>query len=87
MTNEQLNKGNELKNQIIELRDSIQGFKRCIKNLDIGNEYSIKSNFLKVSFENTSCFVRSEELIDFLWKELKNLEEELIIKEQELKDL
>lgn len=87
MTNEQLNKGNELRSKIHELKESIQGFKRCIKNLDIGNEYLIQSNFLKVSFENTSCFVRSEELIDFLWKELKSLEETLIIKEQELKDL
>lgn len=87
MTEEQLNKGNELREEIRNLKTSISGFKKCIKNIDIGDGFDIKGKFVHISFERTDCLVRREKIIEFLWVEKESIENDLKEKEQELINL
>ncbi len=79
MTNEKLNKGNKLKNDLMDINSSISDITKVIKNIELNG---FRSKTIEVGIDNQRCRINTDSLIEYLNTEL-NTTKQLLEKQEE----
>ena len=86
MTNETLEKGNELSSKIHFKERSISDLKKILKYIDL-DDRGIDRNNVEFKIENGICSLPKEKVKEFLWGQLREQETNLEELNKELEEL
>ena len=86
MTQEQLNKGVDLKREISLLKQSQESIIKCLRELEL-EDYSFGCNETRLKLNSKECLINTPRLIEFLQNELEEVTVNVENKENEFKQI
>ncbi len=87
MTEIQLNKGNELTQELMNIKRSLSSLRKVLKEIELSGERNFGKTVIEIRLDRTDCVVDCERMSEFLWKEVKVLESEIKEKESEFENI